>query len=140
VLREYDIRWMRLYDYDIPEDACERIGSALGHLGSKWGLPVVMRLSDGPVRFNELRRQLPGISQKVLTATLRTLERNGYVRRTEIATVPPQVDYDLTLQCRALLLPMRDLVRLAVDQQPAVEAAQRAFDAAGKRKALSPRG
>ena len=124
---------MRLYDYDIPDDACAKIGSALGHLGSKWALPIVMRLGDGPVRFNELRRRVPRISQKVLTATLRSLERSGYVRRTQVASVPPQVDYDLTPQCRALLLPMRDLVRAAVEQQPAVEAARRAFDALNKR-------
>jgi DNA-binding HxlR family transcriptional regulator len=124
---------MRLYDYEIPDDACARIGSGLGHLGSKWALPVIMRLGDGPVRFNELKRRVPGISQKVLTTTLRSLERSGYVRRTEVARVPPQVDYDLTPQCRALLLPMRDLIRAAVDQQPAVEAAQRAFDAKNKR-------
>jgi len=125
---------MRLYDYDIPEDACDRIGASLGHLGSKWALPIIMRLSDGPVRFNELRRQIPGISQKVLTATLRSLQRNGYIRRREVANVPPQVEYELTPQCRVLLLPMRDLVRAAVDQQPAVEAAQRAFDASNNGK------
>ena len=73
---------MRLYDYDIPDEVCARIGPALGHLESKWALPVVMRLGDGPVRFNGLRRRVPGISQKVLTATLRSLERSGYVRPT----------------------------------------------------------
>lgn len=91
-------------------------------------MPIVLHLADSPLRYNALRRRVPGVSQKVLTTTLRTLERNGYVLRRESGTVPPQVEYSLTEQCLALLLPMRDLIQIAVEQQDDVEAARRAFD------------
>lgn len=121
---------MRIFDHEVPDGTCERIGASLGHIGSKWGLPVVMRLSDGPQRYNALRRTFPGLSQKVLTSTLRGLERNGYVRRTVISAAPPAtVEYALTDQCTALLLPVRDLIRVAVDQLPEIELARVRFDA-----------
>jgi DNA-binding HxlR family transcriptional regulator len=79
---------MKIYGYELPDDVCEHAGMSLGHLGSKWAVPLIMKLEDGPLRANALRRSLPGVSQKVLTETLRILERNGYVARLVTPSVP----------------------------------------------------
>ncbi len=71
--------------------------------GGKWTILVVTRLGEGKLRFNELRRELSGISQKTLTSTLRSLERDGFVERTLFATIPPRVEYELTDPGRELL-------------------------------------
>lgn len=104
---------MKLYGYELPDDACERVGTSLGHLGGKWALPAIAQLESGPVRSNALRRALPGVSQKVFTQTLRTLERNGYINRHVTATVPPEVQYALTPACRELIGPISAVVRIA---------------------------
>lgn len=114
---------MKLYGYDLPDDVCDRIGASLGHLGSKWAIPLIARLEPGPMRSNALHRSLPGVSRKVLTETLRKLEANGYVLRSIVPSVPPQVEYRLSDPCRALLAPMRDLLRAAAAQLPGAEPA-----------------
>ncbi|WP_405487167.1 winged helix-turn-helix transcriptional regulator [Nocardia sp. NBC_00511] len=85
---------------NLVEDYLERCPArdVLAVLADKWVLLVLgtLRAADGPVRFNELRRRLDGITQKVLTRTLRALERDGLVRRTVYPTVPPRVEYALT--------------------------------------------
>lgn len=78
--------------YHREEEVVETIEVTAG----KWTILVVRRLGDGKQRFNELRRQLSGISQKTLTTTLRGLERDGFVERTFFPTIPPRVEYELT--------------------------------------------
>ncbi len=76
----------------IPGD-CRAVGSVLARVGDKWSVLVIMLLSDGPRRFNEIKRMVGGISQRMLTLTLRGLERDGLVTRTVFPTIPPRVDY-----------------------------------------------
>src|SRR5215471_18314643 len=78
-----------------PEE-CRAVSELLGRVGDKWTVLVVSTLGPGPQRFNELKRALGSISQRMLTLTLRSLERDGLVTRTVFATVPPRVDYELT--------------------------------------------
>jgi len=75
---------------------CLRVAKLLGRLGDRWTLPVVVTLNERAMRFNQVRRAVEGISQQMLTRTLRTLERDGMVTRTVHPTVPPQVEYALT--------------------------------------------
>src|SRR6266849_9208185 len=86
----------------VPED-CRAVSEVLARVGDKWTVLVVSTLGDGPKRFNELRRALGSISQRMLTLTLRGLERDGLVTRTVFATVPPRVDYELTELGHSLL-------------------------------------
>src|SRR3978361_1345069 len=79
----------------VPED-CRAVSEVLSRGGDKWTVLVVSTLGDGPKRFNELRRALGSISQRMLTLTLRSLERDGLVTRTVFPAVPPRVDYELT--------------------------------------------
>jgi DNA-binding HxlR family transcriptional regulator len=96
----------------------------------KWTLPVIAELRAGTLRFNELRRAMDGISQKTLAATLRELERDGFISRTAFATIPPRVDYALTELGRdlsGLIDACRDFV---VRNRVAVETARQDFDRA----------
>ena len=74
---------------------CRAVASVLARVGDKWSVLVIMMLIDGPMRFNELKRKIGGISQRMLTLTLRGLERDGLVTRTMFPTIPPRVDYEL---------------------------------------------
>src|SRR5215467_782281 len=85
---------------------CRGVASVLARVGDKWSVLVIMLLSDGPRRFNELKRMIGGISQRMLTLTLRGLERDGLVKRTVFPTIPPRVDYELTKLGRSLLQPV----------------------------------
>ncbi len=78
------------------DGSCRAVASVLARVGDKWSVLVIMMLIDGPVRFNELKRKIGGISQRMLTLTLRGLERDGLVTRTIFPTIPPRVDYELT--------------------------------------------
>jgi DNA-binding HxlR family transcriptional regulator len=80
---------------DLDHD-CRGTASVLARVGDKWSVFVIMLLGDGPRRFNELKRMVGGISQRMLTLTLRGLERDGLVTRTVFPTIPPRVDYELT--------------------------------------------
>ena len=79
----------------LPAD-CRAVSDVLARVGDKWSVLVVTRLGGGPVRFNELRRSIGGISQRMLTLTLRGLERDGLITRTIFPTIPPRVEYALT--------------------------------------------
>src|ERR1700754_5075710 len=92
---------------------CSPIRSILARVGDKWSLLIVLFLRDGPLRFNEIKRMLDGISQRMLTLTLRGLERDGLVTRTVFPTVPPRVDYELTPLGRSLWEPVEALGRWA---------------------------
>jgi DNA-binding HxlR family transcriptional regulator len=111
----------------LPAD-CRAVGDVLSRVGDKWSVLVVTRLGDGPLRFNELRRAIGGISQRMLTLTLRGLERDGLVTRTVFPTIPPRVDYALTPLGRDLLTPVSALGAWAVRNQPKIARAREQFD------------
>ncbi|ACL57359.1 winged helix-turn-helix transcriptional regulator [Methylobacterium nodulans] len=117
-------------DIHVPAE-CRRIAPVLQRIGDKWSILVVMALGDGSLRFNELKRRVGGISQRMLTLTLRGLERDGFVSRTLFPTVPPAVSYELTPMGRSLLEPVRALGLWAREHLPAIEAARQRFDAHG---------
>jgi DNA-binding HxlR family transcriptional regulator len=75
---------------------CRNLSSILARVGDKWTVLIVVLLGDGPMRFNEMKRMVGGISQRMLTFTLRGLERDGLVTRTVFPTTPQRVDYELT--------------------------------------------
>ncbi|MFO0991928.1 MAG: helix-turn-helix domain-containing protein [Hyphomicrobiales bacterium] len=111
----------------LPGD-CRPVGEILSRVGDKWTVLVVTRLGGGSLRFSELRKQLFGISQKMLTTTLRGLERDGFVTRTVTPTIPPRVDYELTDLGRDLLVPVAELGQWAIRNRERVEAARKQFD------------
>jgi DNA-binding HxlR family transcriptional regulator len=96
-----------------------------------------MLLGEGPMRFNELRRRVGGISQRMLTLTVRGLERDGFVKRTVFPTIPPRVDYELTPLGHSLLTPIQQLGTWALQNISLVEHAQRRFDQASGRDAAA---
>jgi DNA-binding HxlR family transcriptional regulator len=107
---------------------CRGVAAVLSRVGDKWSVLVIMLLRDGPRRFNELKRMIGGISQRMLTLTLRGLERDGLVTRTVFPTVPPRVDYELTDLGRSLSEPVRALGAWAHQHQPDIETARQNFD------------
>ncbi len=109
-------------------DECQSVSEILSRVGDKWSVLVVSLLGSGPMRFSELRRSVDGISQKMLTTTLRNLERDGFCTRTVFATVPPRVDYELTALGRDLLEPVKALGDWAVANRERIDAARRRFD------------
>ncbi|MHB8178730.1 MAG: winged helix-turn-helix transcriptional regulator [Vulcanimicrobiaceae bacterium] len=102
----------------------------LDRIADKWTTLIIGILgrADGPVRFGELRRSISGISQKMLTQTLRDLERDGLVIRKLYPEIPPRVEYSLTPLGQTLDEPLRALARWAERHMPAVRTAQEAFD------------
>ncbi|HEX9324787.1 MAG TPA: helix-turn-helix domain-containing protein [Xanthobacteraceae bacterium] len=119
---------------EVAED-CRAVSEVLARIGDKWTVLVVGVLGEGPKRFNELRRALGSISQRMLTLTLRGLERDGLVTRTVFPTIPPRVDYELTELGHSLLEPVSGLGLWARHNRAAIEAARRRFDAAQHRRA-----
>jgi DNA-binding HxlR family transcriptional regulator len=117
-----------------PED-CRAVSEVLSRVGDKWTVLVVSTLGDGPKRFNELRKALGSISQRMLTLTLRALERDGLVTRTVFPTIPPRVDYELTKLGRSLLDPVSGLGLWARKNRAAIQDARKRFDAWGSRGA-----
>ncbi len=107
---------------------CERISSLLSRIGDKWTMLVIRSLNPGPMRFNALKRDLSGISQKMLTVTLRSLERDGFVSRTVTPTTPPQVEYALTDLGRDLSAPIGALAEWTWANADRIDAAREAFD------------
>ena len=112
----------------VPED-CRAVSEVLSRVGDKWTVLVVSTLGDGPKRFNELRKALGSISQRMLTLTVRALERDGLVTRTVFPTNPPRVDYELTRLGCSLLEPVSELGLWARKNRPAISEARRRFDA-----------
>src|ERR671917_2573673 len=111
----------------VPED-CRAISQVLARVGDKWTVLVVSNLGDGPKRFNELRKALGSISQRMLTLTLRGLERDGLVTRTVYPTIPPRVDYQLTGLGCSLLRTVRGLGEWAIQNRDEILEARRRFD------------
>ena len=107
---------------------CRGVASILARVGDKWSVFVIMMLGDGPKRFNELKRLVGGISQRMLTLTLRGLERDGLVTRTVFPTIPPRVDYELTDLGRGLSQPVQALGHWAMQHQEQIEQSRSRFD------------
>ncbi|MDB5379619.1 MAG: putative transcriptional regulator [Rubritepida sp.] len=107
---------------------CSKVSQILSRVGDKWTVLVVMMLGDGPRRFNEIRRSVDGISQQMLTRTLRGLERDGMVTRTIFPTIPPQVEYELTPLGRSLREPVMALGNWAQAHIPCIDAARIEYD------------
>ena len=108
---------------------CEAISALLARVGDKWSVLVVEVLGHGPMRFNALRRHIGDISQKMLSTTLRSLERDGFVTRTVTPSNPPQVEYALTDLGRGLLGPVCELVQWTIANADRIEAARRDYAA-----------
>lgn len=110
-------------------DGGRAIRGVLDRVGDKWSLLVVATLDGERLRFTELQHRVPGISQRMLTRTLRHLERDGLITRTAYPEVPPRVEYALTPRGRTLIAPAVALAEWAVDNDPAIAASQAAYDA-----------
>ena len=111
----------------ITHDDCP-VREVLSRVGDKWSVLIVAVLRDGSMRFSDLRRSIDGISQRMLTLTLRGLERDGLVTRTVTPTTPPRVDYALTPLGRTLLEPIMALAEWAETNRPAIHTARRRYD------------
>jgi len=110
-------------------DTTCRVREVLERVGEKWALTVISELGKGTRRFSELRRDIPGISQRMLTSTLRGLERDGLVRRTVYPVVPPRVDYALTPLGETLLDTVLKLINWALEHVDDIDEARRRYDA-----------
>src|SRR4051795_1277607 len=115
----------------VPED-CRAVSEVLSRVGDKWTVLVVTELGKEARRFNEIRRALGSISQRMLTLTLRALERDGLVTRTVFPTIPPRVEYELTTLGRSLLVPVSGIGLWARQNRATIEAARKRFDAAAE--------
>src|SRR5687768_17597340 len=115
---------------DPTNPVCRTISTLLQRIGDKWTVLVVSTLGEGPRRFNELRREIPSVSQRMLTLTLRNLERDGLVSRAVTPSIPPRVDYTLTELGQSLQQPISALSQWALDNVERIHAAQAQFDAA----------
>ena len=114
---------------DPTNPVCRTISTLLSRIGDKWTVLVVQTLGEGPKRFNELRREIPSVSQRMLTLTLRNLERDGLVTRTVTPSIPPRVDYELTELGQSLQKPICGLATWATENVEAIHDAQARFDA-----------
>ena len=114
--------------YPAVAHSCQPATDILARAGDKWSVLVVILLGNGTKRFNEMRRLINGISQRMLTLTLRGLERDGLVTRTVFPTVPPRVDYALTDLGRSLLGPISALGAWAFGHRAQIDAARLAYD------------
>ncbi len=114
---------------DPTSPVCQTISALLQRIGDKWSVLVVTTLAGGGRRFNELRREIPSVSQRMLTLTLRNLERDGLVSRKVTPSIPPRVDYALTELGRSLQRPVEALSQWALDNVEAIHDAQERFDA-----------
>ncbi len=116
------------------DDDCVATREILSLVGDKWSVMVIVNLGEGPVRFSDLKRAIEGISQRMLTLTLRNLERDGLLTRTVHPTTPPSVDYALTRLGRTLLEPVSALAMWAQKHRPEMERAREAFERSHRAK------
>jgi DNA-binding HxlR family transcriptional regulator len=113
---------------------CRRVSALLGRIGDKWSVLIVVLLGEGPRRFNDIKRSVGGISQRMLTLTLRGLERDGLVTRTLYPSVPARVDYALTPLGHSLREAVAGLGDWALAHHAEIEAAQTRYDEAEEKK------
>lgn len=116
---------------------CPAVREVLNRIGDKWSVQIIALLGDGTMRFSELRRAIEGISQRMLTLTLRNLERDGLVKRTVFPEVPPRVDYELTRLGKTLLEPIQGLSEWAAQYRTSIQEARDQFDRATTKKRAS---
>ena len=114
---------------DPSNPVCRTISTLLARIGDKWTVLVVQTLGSGSKRFGELRREIPSVSQRMLTLTLRNLERDGLVNRTVTPSIPPRVDYELTELGQSLQGPICELARWATENVETIHEAQARYDA-----------
>ena len=119
---------------NIKKERCPAVREVLNRVGDKWSVQIVDLLGDGPMRFSDLRRSIEGISQRMLTLTLRGLERDGLVSRTVFPGIPPRVVYELTKLGKTLLDPISALAEWAEAQRTAIQTARETFDARETKK------
>jgi DNA-binding HxlR family transcriptional regulator len=112
-------------------DTCRPVRQILARVGDKWSVLIVMALRDGPRRFNEIKRAIGSISQRMLTLTLKGMERDGLIKRTVFPTKPPRVDYELTELGHSLRRPVEALGHWAIEHERRISKAQQAFDDRG---------
>lgn len=117
---------------------CVLAREILDRVGDKWSVLVIVLLADGRMRFTEIKRATNGVSQRMLTLTLRALERDGLVTRTVHPTIPPRVEYELTPLGRTLLGPLKALAQWAVDNRDVIGGARERYDAAQRDAARAP--
>lgn len=114
-------------------DAGRTVRAILDRIGGRWTLLIVATLHGRRLRFGELRRHIPGISQRMLSLSLRHLERDGLVTRTAHAEVPPRVEYELTPMGQSLIVPAVTLAEWAAEHNPDMERSQTAYDSRSDR-------
>jgi DNA-binding HxlR family transcriptional regulator len=119
---------------DVPHERCLAVREVLNRVGDKWSVLIVAVLGDGRRRFSDLRRSVEGISQRMLTLTLRGLERDGLVKRTVYPTIPARVEYELTAPGRTLLEPINALAEWADANRMTIQTARNRFDAREARR------
>jgi DNA-binding HxlR family transcriptional regulator len=106
------------------------VRDVMDHIGGKWNSLMILALADAPLRFSELRRLIPDISQRMLTQTLRDLQRDGYLHRTIYPTQPPSVEYSLTELGRSFLTVLKLFVDWSLENHEAIRKARAEYDAA----------
>jgi DNA-binding HxlR family transcriptional regulator len=112
----------------LPSEQCPRISQVLARVGEKWSVLIIIMLAERARRFSELKRAIGGISQRMLTLSLRGLERDGVVKRTVFPVVPPRVEYELTPLGRSLHAPVSALGEWVRGHLDEIDAARQAFD------------
>ena len=113
---------------DRASEDCRAVSSVLARVGDKWSVLIIVLLGNGAKRFNEIKRMVGGISQRMLTLTLRGLERDGLVKRTQFPTIPPRVEYELTPLGRSLWKAVEPLGAWARSHVKHIAQARAAFD------------
>lgn len=115
-------------EIEVMAEACT-LAQVLDHVGGKWSVPILLAAIEGPVRFSQLERLIQGISRRMLTLTLRNLERDGLLVRTVYPTVPPKVEYTATDMARELHASLAGLFDWAERHRADIAAARAAYDA-----------
>ena len=110
------------------KESCPAVREVLHRVGDKWSVLIVDLLGEGPMRFSDLRRSVEGISQRMLTLTLRGLERDGLITRTVFPEIPPRVEYELTRLGKTLLEPIQGLAEWAERNRTSIQEAREKFD------------
>ena len=118
---------MAKVNHHLPSD-CRPIAQILARVGDKWSILLLNVLGDETMRFKDLHRAVPGISQRMLTVTLRNLERDGLISRTVYPTMPPKVEYRLSDRGRSLRCSIVPIAELVTVNREGIEAAKRSFD------------
>jgi DNA-binding HxlR family transcriptional regulator len=112
---------------ELMAEACT-LGQVLDHVGGKWSVPILLAAIDAPVRFSQLERLIQGVSRRMLTLTLRNLERDGLLIRTVYPTVPPRVEYTGTDMARELRATLAGLIDWAEAHRADIAAARAGYD------------